>query len=118
MTSDHPNRPKKPSEQVGKAKLAGSRDKRRPNSDLKTDGRDQSSKTPGRAHARNGPDPLRQLFACPRISSSGGPATDAEQDRLPWAVKWSGLLFRSRPAYHWPLPSAGLLWLLSAFSCE
>jgi hypothetical protein len=54
------------------------------NTDVNTDGH-QSSKTSGRAHAPNGPDPLRQLFACPWNSSSGGPATvsDAEQDRLP-----------------------------------
>jgi hypothetical protein len=54
------------------------------NADVNTDGH-QSSKTSGRAHAPNGPDPLRQLFACPWNSSSGGPATvsDVEPDRLP-----------------------------------
>jgi hypothetical protein len=48
---------------------------------VNTDGH-QSSKT---THAPNDPDPLRQLFARPWSSSSGGPATvsDAEQDRLP-----------------------------------
>ena len=50
---------------------------------VNTDGH-QSSKTSGRAHAPNGPDPLRQLLVCPWNSSSGGPATVscAEQDRL------------------------------------
>src|SRR5712671_1139445 len=83
MTSDYPNR-SQPNEQVCKAQLAASRDERRPNTGVNTDGH-QSSKTSGRAHAPNGPDPLRQLFACPWNSSSGGPATvsDAEQDRLP-----------------------------------
>ena len=54
------------------------------NADVNTDGH-QGSKTSGRAHAPNGPDPLRQLFACPWNSSSGGPATvsDVEPDRLP-----------------------------------
>jgi hypothetical protein len=43
-----------------------------------------SSKTSGRAHAPNGPDPLRQLLVCPWNSSSGGPAavSYAEQDGL------------------------------------
>jgi hypothetical protein len=60
----------------------------RVNTDVNIDGR-QSSKTSGRVHAPNGPDPLRQLFACPWNSSSGGPATvsDVEADRLPWAVR-------------------------------
>jgi hypothetical protein len=52
--------------------------------DVNADGH-QSSKTTGKAHAPNGPDPLRQLFARPWNSSSGGPATvsDVEPDRLP-----------------------------------
>jgi hypothetical protein len=51
--------------------------------DLNTDGH-QSSKTSGRAHAPNGPDPLRQLLVCLWNSSSASPATVsyAEQDRL------------------------------------
>jgi hypothetical protein len=63
-----------------KTKLAASREERRPNSDGH-----QRSNTSGRAHAPNGPDPLRQLFARPWTSSSGGSATvsGAEQDRLP-----------------------------------
>ena len=45
----------------------------------------QSSQTTGKAHAPNGPDPLRQLFARPWNSPSGGRATvsDVEPDRLP-----------------------------------
>jgi hypothetical protein len=45
----------------------------------------QRSKMTGKAHALNGPDPLRQLFARPRNFPSGGPATvsDVEPDRLP-----------------------------------
>jgi hypothetical protein len=48
--------------------------------DVNTDGH-QSLKTSGRAHAPNGPDPLRQLFAGPWNSSSGGPATVSDVDR-------------------------------------
>jgi len=52
--------------------------------DSNTDGH-RSSKTSGRALAPNGPDPLRQLFARPWNSSTGGPATvsDVEPDWLP-----------------------------------
>jgi hypothetical protein len=54
------------------------------NTDVNTD-RHKSSKTSGRAHVPNGPDPLRQLFAFPWNSSAGDPATTShvEPDRLP-----------------------------------
>jgi hypothetical protein len=48
--------------------------------DVNTDGH-QSSKTSGRAYAPNGPDPLRQLFARPLNSTSGGPDTVSDADR-------------------------------------
>jgi hypothetical protein len=44
--------------------------------DVNTDGH-QSSKTSGKAHAQNGSDPLRQLFARPWNSSSSGPLPSA-----------------------------------------
>jgi hypothetical protein len=70
------------SEQACKAEPAASRDARRRDIDVNTDGR-QSSKTSARADERNGPDPLRQLFAGPWNSLSGSPATviEAEQDQ-------------------------------------
>jgi hypothetical protein len=60
--------------------------------------RHQSSTTTGRACAPNGLDPLRQLFARPWNSSSGGPATvsDAEPDVCRDQSN-VGLIISSRP---------------------